>query len=153
MKIEDMDFTVRTYHALKRAGIHTSEEVQRMTDDDLLMLRNVGVRCLEEIRTKLPYIPPQLPTMTNADKIRAMFATDEGIAELFLALDVSRAEEFTLYYCDGKNNCIDEDGEITCTDEMRKACILRWLRQPAEEPRRIVWPYDDKEESGLLEED
>lgn len=90
---------------------------------------------------------------TVGDKIRAMFATDEGIAELFLALDVSRAEEFTLHYCDGKNNCIDEAGEITCNDEMRKACILRWLHKPAEKTRTIVWPYEDKEESGLLEED
>ena len=90
---------------------------------------------------------------TVGDKLRAMFATDEGIAELFLALDVSRAEEFTLYYCDGKNNCIDEDGEITCNDEMRKACILRWLRKPAEQTPRIILDDGEKTECGLLEED
>lgn len=89
---------------------------------------------------------------TVGDKLRAMFATDEGIADLFLALDVSRAEEFTLHYCDGENNCIGEDGDITCNDEMRKACILRWLRKPAEKTPRIVWPCDDREESGLLED-
>lgn len=155
MKIEELDFTVRTYHALKRAGINTTEELVGKTDDDLYRLRNIGKLTVAEIREKLPYIPPEktpLPTMTIGDKLRAMFATDEGIAELFLALDVSRAEEFTMYYCDGKNNCID-DGEITCNDEMRKACILRWLHKPAEETPRIVWPHEDKDESGLLEED
>lgn len=74
--------------------------------------------------------------LTIADRIRAMFATDEGIAKILLALDISLAEdgrEFTLLYCDGKNNCITEDDGIICTDEMRTACILRWLQQPAKE--------------------
>lgn len=157
MKIEELDFTVRTYHVLKRAGINTSEEVQRMTDDDLFMLRNIGKLTVSEIRSKLPYIPPELPpTRSIADKIRAMFATDEGIADILLGLDITfedTGKEFPLLYCNGKNNCIDEDRGITCTDEMRKACILRWLRKPAEETRTIVWPCEDKQESGLLEED
>lgn len=157
MKIEDMDFTVRTYHALKRGRIDTVEQLQRMTDDDLLMLRNFGVRCLEEIRSKVQHIPTELPhTQSIGDKIRAMFATDEGIAKILLGLEISfedTGREFTLLYCDGKNNCVNENGGITCTDEMRKACILRWLRQPAEETPRPVWPHEDKQESGLLEED
>ena len=81
MKIEELDFTVRTYHALKRAGINTSEQIQQMDDDDLYRLRNIGKLSVAEIREKLPYIPPEkieLPTMTNADKIRAM--SDHEIA-------------------------------------------------------------------------
>lgn len=92
---------------------------------------------------------------TAGDKIRAMFATDEGIADILLGLDISfedTGREFSLLYCDGKNNCIDEDGNITCTDEMRKACILRWLRQPAEGTHHTISNYEDKQESGLLEE-
>lgn len=36
-------------------------------------------------------------------------------------------------FCDGKNNCIDKDGNITCTPDMEKACVLRWLRSQAKE--------------------
>lgn len=92
---------------------------------------------------------------TVGDKLRAMFATDEGIAEILLGLEITfedTGREFPLLYCDGKNNCIDEDGGITCTDEMRKACILRWLHKPAAETPPIVWPHEDKQESGLLED-
>lgn len=74
--------------------------------------------------------------LTNADRIRAMVATDEGIAKILLSLDIYLAEdgrEFTHLYCDGKNGCITEDDNIICTDEMRTACIQRWLQQPAKE--------------------
>lgn len=77
-----------------------------------------------------------LKPLTNGDRIRSMVATDEGIAKILLSLDIYLAEdgrEFTHLYCDGKNGCITEDDNIICTDEMRTACILRWLQQPAEE--------------------
>lgn len=91
---------------------------------------------------------------TIGDNIRAMFATDEGIAEVLLALDITLADdgkEFTMYYCDGKNNCIDEDGNITCTDEMRKACIVRWLRRPVEGTKPTM--TEEMQDSGLVEEE
>lgn len=157
MIIEELQLSVRTYHALKRGRIDTVEQLQHMTDDDLYCIRNIGVRSIEEIRSKVPYIPTELPhTQSIGDKIRAMFATDEGIAKILLGLEISfedTGREFTLLYCDGKNTCIEENGDITCTDEMRKACILRWLRKPAEETRPIIWPHDDKEESGLTEDE
>lgn len=74
--------------------------------------------------------------MTNADRIRAKISSDEGIADILLALDITLAEDggdFTRLYCHGDNGCVDENDDITCNDEMRKACILRWLRQPVEE--------------------
>lgn len=91
---------------------------------------------------------------TIGDNIRAMFATDEGIAEVILALDITLADdgkEFTMYYCDGKNNCIDEDGNITCTDEMRKACIVRWFRRPVEGTKPTM--TEEMQDSGLVEEE
>lgn len=93
-------------------------------------LRRLRGRCPKAKKQKIP---------TIADKIRAMVATDEGIAKILLALDISLVEdgrEFTHLYCDGKNGCITEDDDIICTDEMRTACIVRWLSQPAEED----WP-------------
>lgn len=151
MKIEDMDFTVRTYHVLKRGRIDTVEQLQHMTDDDLLMLRNVGVRCLEEIRSKVPYIPTELPpTQSFADQIRAMSDEElcDAIFQLIYAMDPAT------WFCKGKKECGDlmnADKEIP--DAMCKACLLAKLRQPAVEYRHPVWPFVDKEESGLTEDD
>ena len=93
---------------------------------------------------------------TNADRIRAMCATDEGIAKIILSLDLSLSEdgkEFTHLYCDGKNNCITEDDSIICTDEMRKSCIIRWLREPANATTTATMTEEDKLYSGLIEEE
>lgn len=72
---------------------------------------------------------------TNADRIRAM--SDEEQAEAFYNL-VDKIQTGTMndlsdLYCDGKNDCIDKDGNVTCTPDMEKACVLRWLRSPAKE--------------------
>lgn len=130
--IEDLDLSVRAYNILRRAHIDTVEQLQQLSDDDLLRLRNMGTHIVKEIREKVAYVN----TRTNGDRIRAMVATDEGIAKILLSLDISLAEdgrEFTHLYCDGKNGCITEDDNIICTDEMRTACIQRWLQQPAKE--------------------
>ena len=70
---------------------------------------------------------------TNADRIRAM--TDAELAEKIYQLNTLNAEggDFSLLFCDGKANCIDSDGNVHCCEEREKACILRWLRQIAEE--------------------
>ena len=93
--------------------------------------------------------------MTNAEKIRSVCASVEGIANILLRLDITLVEsgdEFTGLYCDGQNNCITEDDDIICTDEMRKSCIERWLRKPAVAAPSIVID-EDKTHSGLIEED
>lgn len=100
--------------------------------------------------------PHRTKPQTIGDRIRAMCKTDDGIAKILLALDISLVEdgkEFTHLYCDGKNNCIDEDDEITCNAEKRTACILRWLRQPAEQAPPTTMAAEEKQYSGLIEED
>lgn len=92
---------------------------------------------------------------TVGDKIRAMCATDEGIAKILLSLDISLADdgkEFTHLYCDGKNNCITEEDDISCTDEKRTACIIRWLQSPAA-PQSSTADDEYKLFSGLIEEE
>ena len=93
---------------------------------------------------------------TIGDKIRDLVASDEGIAEIMLRLDLSMLEdgrEFTHLYCDGKNSCVTEDDSIICTDEKRKICIMSWLKQPAESVKPIFVDDEDKTHSGLIEED
>ena len=53
MKIEDMDFSVRSYNCLKRANIHTVEDLCRKTEDEMLKVRNIGKKSLDEVMQKL----------------------------------------------------------------------------------------------------
>lgn len=74
------------------------------------------------------------PPITNAEKIREM--TDEEIAEKLLALEKGELapESFPLLWCEAKApGCDLSDPSFVCTDELAKACILRWLRSPADD--------------------
>ena len=105
--IEQLGFSTRIYNCLKRARIDTLEQLQRMTDEDLLRLRSFGVGSLAEVRMKVG-----LPLMTNADRIRAM--TDEELARVIGCPDGMRDQP-----------CSDLEGK--CFD-----CCLRWLKELAD---------------------
>ena len=51
--IEEMDFSVRSYNCLKRAGIHTVDDLIKKTEDDMLKVRNLGRKSLDEVIQKL----------------------------------------------------------------------------------------------------
>ena len=51
--IEELDFSVRTYNCLKRYGINNLYELQNMTIEDLMKVRNLGKKSLKEIKNKL----------------------------------------------------------------------------------------------------
>lgn len=53
MTIEDMDLSVRSFNCLKRAGINTVEDLTRRSKDDMLKVRNLGLKSLEEVIQKL----------------------------------------------------------------------------------------------------
>jgi len=53
MTIEDMDLSVRSYNCLKRAGIQTVEDLTKKTEDDMLRVRNLGRKSLDEVIAKL----------------------------------------------------------------------------------------------------
>ncbi len=53
MNIEDMDLSVRSFNCLKRAGIHTVEDLTKKTEDDMLKVRNLGRKSLDEVINKL----------------------------------------------------------------------------------------------------
>jgi DNA-directed RNA polymerase subunit alpha len=53
MNIEDMDLSVRSYNCLKRANIHTVEDLIKRTEDDMLKVRNLGRKSLDEVINKL----------------------------------------------------------------------------------------------------
>lgn len=51
--IEDMDFSVRTYNCLKRANINSIGDLVAKTEDDMMKVRNLGKKSLEEVNSKL----------------------------------------------------------------------------------------------------
>ncbi len=53
MTIEELDLSVRSYNCLKRAGINTVGELINKTEDDMMKVRNLGKKSLEEVQQKL----------------------------------------------------------------------------------------------------
>ena len=53
MAIEEMDLSVRSYNCLKRANIHTVEDLTKKTEEDMMKVRNLGRKSLEEVIHKL----------------------------------------------------------------------------------------------------
>ena len=53
MLIEDLDFSVRSYNCLKRAGINTVGDLINRTEEDMMKVRNLGRKSLEEVMNKL----------------------------------------------------------------------------------------------------
>lgn len=52
-RIENLDFTVRTYRCLLRANLKTINDIIRKKEDEILRIRNLGVKSYKEIITKL----------------------------------------------------------------------------------------------------
>lgn len=51
--IEEMDLSVRAFNCLKRAGINTLDDLTQMTEDDMMKVRNLGRRALDEVIAKM----------------------------------------------------------------------------------------------------
>ena len=53
MTVEELDLSVRSYNCLKRAGINTVQELATKSMDDMMKVRNLGKKSLEEVERKL----------------------------------------------------------------------------------------------------
>lgn len=53
MTIEELDLSVRSFNCLKRAGINTVEDLINKSEDDMMKVRNLGRKSLEEVINKL----------------------------------------------------------------------------------------------------
>ena len=51
--IEDLDFSVRAYNCLKRANIHTLQDLVNMSENDMMKIRNLGKKSLKEVLDKV----------------------------------------------------------------------------------------------------
>lgn len=53
MTIEELDLSVRSFNCLKRAGINTVEDLISKTEEDMMKVRNLGRKSLDEVVAKL----------------------------------------------------------------------------------------------------
>jgi len=60
MNIDELELSVRSYNCLKRAGINTVEELCSKTSEDMMKVRNLGRKSLEEVLAKLKELGLQL---------------------------------------------------------------------------------------------
>lgn len=51
--IEELDLSVRSYNCLKRAGINTVLDLTEKTEPEMMKVRNLGRKSLEEVKVKL----------------------------------------------------------------------------------------------------
>ena len=60
MSIDELELSVRSYNCLKRAGINTVEELTNKTSEDMMKVRNLGRKSLDEVLAKLKELGLQL---------------------------------------------------------------------------------------------
>ena len=65
MSIDELELSVRSFNCLKRAGINTVEELTSKTSDDMMKVRNLGRKSLEEVREKLKELGLSLRSSDN----------------------------------------------------------------------------------------
>lgn len=53
MSIEELELSVRSFNCLKRAGINSVQELTLKTEDEMIKIRNLGKKSLDEVRNKL----------------------------------------------------------------------------------------------------
>ena len=53
MTIEDLDLSVRSFNCLKRAGINTVEDLINKSEEDMMKVRNLGRKSLDEVVARL----------------------------------------------------------------------------------------------------
>ena len=63
--IEDLELSVRSFNCLKRAGIDTVEELIQYTEEDMMKVRNLGMKSLVEVKNKLNEIGLSLKPNDN----------------------------------------------------------------------------------------
>ncbi len=66
MNIDELELSVRSYNCLKRAGINTVEELTNKTSEDMMKVRNLGRKSLEEVLAKLKELGLSLSNVDEA---------------------------------------------------------------------------------------
>ena len=66
MTIEELDLSVRAFNCLKRAGVNTVADLINKSQDEMMKVRNLGKKSLEEVLAKLDSLGFSLTRVTNS---------------------------------------------------------------------------------------
>lgn len=80
-RIEELDFSVRTYNCLKKANVLTIHELVQLTEADLMNIRNFGKKSLGEVKDKLESLSLSLRTSAERGELRILPPGEEPEAE------------------------------------------------------------------------
>ena len=69
MNIDELELSVRSYNCLKRAGINTVAELTNKTPEDMMKVRNLGRKSLEEVLAKLKDLGMSLSNAGNLEDL------------------------------------------------------------------------------------
>ena len=67
LTIEELDLSVRSFNCLKRANINTVADLIARTEEDMMKVRNMGRKSLEEVQNKLAMMNLSLATEDSAN--------------------------------------------------------------------------------------
>ena len=79
MSIDELELSVRSYNCLKRAGINTVEELTNRTPEDMMKVRNLGRKSLEEVLAKLKELGLELSPGRGIRISKPLGVVDESI--------------------------------------------------------------------------
>lgn len=80
-RIEELDFSVRTYNCLKKANVLTIHELVQLTEADLMNIRNFGKKSLTEVREKLESLSLSLRPTSERGELKILPPTDDEADE------------------------------------------------------------------------
>lgn len=121
MDIADLELSVRSYNSLKRAGIDTVGQLVELSDDELLKLKNFGVRCLNEVHGKLASYYRRKQTYAELEQENVKLR--ELVARLIACVDtISNSDTF--YYQPRRDGC-----GIDCTANGEHCSLIKMCDQ------------------------
>ena len=109
--LDELEFSVRTYNCLKRAGIASLGEICEKTMDDMMHVRNLGRKSLEEVLSKLKEY-----SLSLKDSEEEVTANTNGVSEELLEKDIDEMELSVRSY-----NCLKRAGINTIGDLCSKS--------------------------------
>jgi DNA-directed RNA polymerase subunit alpha len=110
-RIEELDFSVRTYNCLKKANVLTIHELVQLTEADLMNIRNFGKKSLHEVRDKLESMNLSLKAGGDRTELKILPSTDDEEDDEDFEDDEMAESEEEIAVASGSDDEIEEAEE------------------------------------------
>ncbi len=120
-RIEELDFSVRTYNCLKKANVLTLGELVQLTEADLMNIRNFGKKSLNEVKDKLESLGLALRAGGDRGDLRILPPSDEEEEEEEEGLEENEAAEWEEAEVEAESEDESEEEAEEAEDEAEEA--------------------------------